>query len=121
MAYSYIIDEGRKTLIVQYSGEVNLVDRTAALKDGLVKLRKLGYRRIMVDLRESRMTLEPYEALEFSEKLARSKELQHARTAFLIRRNDDSNSFVEIFAGNRGYVYNAFDDETQAWSWLLEK
>jgi hypothetical protein len=120
MAFQLIIREDRKTLIVRYYDEVDLANRSEALQSGRELLQETGYRRVMVDLREATLSLPPYDAYTFSEQLTETPELKTSRTAFLVAEDDNSNSFVEIFAGNRGYLYNEFTDEEKAWVWLAE-
>jgi|GEM_PF-4424918 len=120
MAYELIIRDEEKALIVRYHDAVDLENRMEALTEGLKVLRAMGYRRVLVDLREASLMLQPYDAYQFGQSLAESKEMKVARTAFLVAKNDSSNSFVEIFAGNRGVLYNEFDDEEKAWQWLMQ-
>lgn len=119
MAYQIIIREELQALVVRYYDDVDLITRTEALSKGREMLKKTGYKRILVDLRDADMQLPPYDAYQFSEKLTEAPELKVSKTAFLVAENDTSNSFVEIFAGNRGYLYNEFTDEQKAWSWLV--
>lgn len=121
MSYTIVVDDQRKLIRVKYSGVITLEDRAQAVEEGSGILSRSGYCKILVDLSDAVMAYQsPKEESEFAEILSSNEVLKHCKTAFLAKRKQSDNEFIEILAKVKQYNSEHFTDLNEAYKWLSE-
>lgn len=119
--FSIHTDEARRIVEVRYSGTITLYDRARAVEAGSRVLEETGYRRVLVDLSNAEMAMEPpQEESRFADVLSSNPQLARSRTAFLANPDQSINWFIEVLAKARHYECEHFTDREAAHAWLAE-
>lgn len=119
--FSIRIDEARRVIEVRYSGTITLDDRLQAVETGSRILEETGYRKVLVDLSNAEMAMEPpREESRFADVLSSNPQLARSRTAFLASPDQSINWFIEVLAKARHYECEHFTDREAAHAWLAE-
>lgn len=119
--FSIHIDKARRVVEVRYSGTISLADRAQAVETGSRVLEENGYRKVLVDLSNAEMAMEPpEEESRFADLLSSNPQLARCRTAFLANPDHSINWFIEVLAKARHYECEHFTDREAAHAWLAE-
>lgn len=119
--FSITIDDKRRVVEVRYSGTITLADRSQAVETGSRALEETGYRKVLVDLSNAEMAMEPpQEESRFADVLSSNPQLARSRTAFLASPDQSTNWFIEVLAKARHYDCEHFTDREAAHAWLAE-
>ncbi len=118
MGYTITTKPKQRVTIVKYVGEIGLQIRETAVQEVTNIIMAFGYDSILVDLREAQITMSASEQCSFGTLLGDNKYFVDCRTAYLVKRDQHDNDFIETIALNRGYTFHTFTSELMAYEWL---
>lgn len=121
MSYSITADEENQIIFVNYTDDVSIEEREAAVGE-ITKLNSdVDYNRILVDLREARLIINnPAEQDEFVTRLSLNPVLKKCKTVYLSNTEHDNNFFIELLARARHFNCKHCTSIDVAYDWLLD-
>jgi len=123
MAIEFTLEQIDNYLYVMVVGEINTYKDVIAFgRPYRLKAEELGLKRILVDCRKADTQLDYYGMIKLTKHIESTKfHYNHFRIANLVAP-DALERFqdYQVFAANRGIIFESFADEQEALAWLLE-
>ena len=124
MEISMTVVEDEKYIILVGKGEINSGDRYVLMQpliEAHELAKKMGIRKILVDVTEARNALRILDNYEIvTHTIAQEPAIdRHMRVALLVSPDDHSHDFTETVARNAGFNFRLYRDRTQALASLL--
>lgn len=124
MEISMTVVEDEKYIILAGKGEIRSGDPKALIQplvEAFELAKKLGIRKILVDVTAARNALRIFDNYEIvTHTIAQEPAIdRHMRVALLVSPDDHSHDFTETVARNAGFNFTLYRDRTQALASLL--
>lgn len=120
--FPYTITHNKQSGIIHlvYTGCISLQDKLAAIDELIEQFSKIGFLKVLVDVRGAVVRLSEVELEAFGKYLASLKEFSNAKTAVLHSGNLDSTFLVKTITFNHWLMIAQFTDVNKAILWLSE-
>ncbi len=122
MAHELRTDPALALVEVVYRGPTGAAERAKAIHEGARLLSELGFRRVLVDLREATIAVEPTHVLAgLAHHMAHAPAVGNSRLAYLVSPEQEANRIIENMASARHMRVERFHQREAALAWLLEE
>lgn len=121
MPHDLRIDDALALIEVAYHGEVGAAERAQAIHEGARLLSERGFRRVLVDLRDAVIAVEPTHVLAgLAHEMAHAPSVGSSRLAYLVTPEQEANRIIENMATARHMQVARFNERDAAIAWLLD-
>ena len=121
MAHELRTDPALALVEVVYRGPIGAAERAQAIHEGARLLSELGFRRVLVDLRDATIAAEPTHVLaELAHDMAHAPAVGSSRLAYVVTPEQEANRIVENMAMARHMRVGRFHERDDALAWLLD-
>ncbi len=122
MPHDLRIDDALALIEVVYHGAICAAERAQAVHEGARQLTETDFRRVMVDLRDATIAVEPTHVLAgLAHEMAHAPSIGGSRLAYLVTPEQEANRIVENMATARHMRVARFQDRDAALAWLLDE
>ena len=119
MSYTLEVDRDRAMIEIVYHGLLTIAERGEAIREGSRLLSASQHRRVLVDLREATLAIEPtHVRVQLAHDMAHAPAVQGSRLAYLLNADQEANRIIENMASARHMAVARFLDRDAALAWL---
>lgn len=116
-SYTLEVIPGSRIALFHWSGPITLEDRRQNVQKMVEFCKANEVRNLIVDGRDQLSETDTLESFQFADEVV-PDEMKGLRIAVIYRSDDDSLSFIETVAHNRGARTKAFQGINEARAWL---